>query len=120
MKKLWIKIKELIASMRREKVYRLESITSITPELITAIDSRGSTVQISADVCRKNFYLEFMGPEYTITADDNMIGERNCMSEPNYILFYSNPLYYIELDPDSYSELREKLESRGLQTFDVT
>lgn len=120
MMKLWIKIKELVASIRREKVYRLESVTSIAPGKITAVDNRGNSVEISTSECRKNFYLEFMGPEYTVSADDNMIGERNFMSEPKYILFYCDPLYYIELDSESYNDLREKLESQGLQTFDVT
>lgn len=118
--KPWLKIKNFIASIRGEKTIRLEKIILINNEKITAVTPDGNTVIINTNPCRINFYMSLMGSEYVLTDTDMMIGERNFMAEPKYILFYSDPMYYIELDPDSYENLRRRLESFGLQTFDVT
>lgn len=114
------KMKELITSIRSEKLIRLERIISINSNIINAIDVHGNKVVIIIDECRKNWYNEFMGPDYIISPDDKMIGERNSIAVPPYIIFYSSPVYYIELNTENFPDLRDKLESRGFQTFDTT
>ncbi len=103
-----------------EEIITLKKIISIDSKKIAAVDTHGNDILIDVSECKKNFYLEFMGPDYSILKEDNIIGERNGMADPRYIIFYSEPPYYIELDYEDYTKIIDMIESCGLQTFDIT
>jgi hypothetical protein len=104
----------------RKKGIKLKKISSIDPEKISALDMQNNTLVFNLADCRKNFYRKLMGPDYVMTGEDKMIGERNSLADPKYIIFYSYPVSYVEVDNDGYKEITDLLDENGLQTFDLT
>jgi hypothetical protein len=104
----------------RKKGIKLKKILAVDPEKISALDMQDNTLIFNLADCRKNFYRKLMGPDYIMTVEDKMIGERNSLADPKYIIFYSYPVSYIEVDYDGYKEITDMLYDNGLQTFDLT